>query len=193
VPRASAPSAAATTLALADVPLPPDITLNDPGVGPVQMIQPTLLMRRYWQAGTSPPQAQAAPAARPLRAAAPEVEAPPLPTQADPAVTAPAVAVTRGGVLAAPLRRELDRLADRLEQDSWSPVEEAAFAAAVSVSVGYVALNLRNLYLLGTVLLSTPFWRQFDPAAVLDSWEACGRAPEPFDADDEEQLHAILD
>jgi hypothetical protein len=193
VPRASAPSTAAATLALADVPLPSDVIFNDPDAAAAPRIQPVLLMRRFLQAGTSPPQAQIPPAAVPLRAAAPEVEAPPLPTQTDQAVAAPAVAVTRGGVLAAPLRRELDRLADRLEQDSWSPVEEVTFAAAVSVSVGYVALNVRSLYLLGTVLLSTPFWRQFDPAAVLDSWEACGREPEPFDADDEEQLHAILD
>jgi hypothetical protein len=99
--------------------------------------------------------------------------------------------VGRGGVLAGPLQRNLDRLAERLEAESWSPVEEATLAAAVGVSVGYVALNIRNLYLLGTVLLSTPLWRQFDPGAVLDGWEAGGRGAAGVE-DDEEELRPIL-
>ncbi len=94
------------------------------------------------------------------------------------------------GAIPAPVLRELDRLAERVEQESWSPAEEAAVVAAVSVSVGYVALNIRNLYLLGTVLLSTPLWRQFDPQAVLDGWERDLLAGD-FE-DEEEGLRPIL-
>ena len=41
----------------------------------------------------------------------------------------------------------------------------------------------------------TPLWRQFDPLAVLDTWDADGRPRSPLaaeDRDDEEELRPIL-
>jgi hypothetical protein len=92
------------------------------------------------------------------------------------------------------LWNQLDRLGEPLDTDPWSPAEEATFAALVTVSAGYVALNIRSLYLLATVFLSKPLWRQFDVDALLESWEEGGKqALLGSDDDDENELYPILD
>jgi hypothetical protein len=92
------------------------------------------------------------------------------------------------------LWRDFDELSKPLEGGSWSSGEDAFFTAAVTVSVGYVALNIRSLYLLASVLLAKPLWQQFDVEAVLESWEAGGReAVLGEDDDDEKDLKPILD
>jgi hypothetical protein len=92
------------------------------------------------------------------------------------------------------LWNDYDRLALPLGTDPWSPADELAFTAAVTVSVGYVALNIRSLYLLASVFLSKPLWRQFDVEAVLDSWEEDDKQALPGheDEDDEQELSPLL-
>jgi hypothetical protein len=94
------------------------------------------------------------------------------------------------------LWQQLDQFRDQLDAESWSPAANAAVVTTVTVSVGYVIVNVRNLYLLASLLLTTPLWRQVDPLAVLDAWDEQGRsgASGPAeDRDDEEELRPILD
>jgi hypothetical protein len=95
----------------------------------------------------------------------------------------------------AALWRQLDRFSEQVDSEAWSFLRDPAVVTTVTVSVGYVILNIRNLYLLTSVLLATPLWRQLDPLAVLDVWEANGKggaAGTAEDREEEEELRPIL-
>jgi hypothetical protein len=96
----------------------------------------------------------------------------------------------RGGLL----WRQLDRFRERVDADAWSFLTDPAVVTTVTVSVGYVILNVRTLYLFTSVLLTTPLWRQLDPLAVLEVWEANGKGGPAGTAEDreEEELRPIL-
>jgi hypothetical protein len=60
--------------------------------------------------------------------------------------------------------------------------------------VGYVLLNLRNLYLLAGMLLSRPLWGPMDPLALLDVWtDRKGRFLFDSKDDEEMELEPIID
>jgi len=88
----------------------------------------------------------------------------------------------------------VDRIADQFDSQGWSPVTDTAVVATVTVSVGYVLLNFRNLYLMASLLLATPLWRQFDPLDVLEAWEKSGKKGPAAASDDEDEqdLRPIL-
>ena len=66
--------------------------------------------------------------------------------------------------------------------------------AHVLGSPGYVAVNIRSLYLLATVFLSKPLWRQWDVETVLNSWDANKKAGGARnDEDEERELDRLLD
>src|SRR5262249_28858921 len=92
------------------------------------------------------------------------------------------------------LWNELDSLARQLDPEGAVPLGTAATAAGVTLSVGYVVWNLRNLYLVGSALLTLPLWRQFHPLAVLDVWDGSGQRLPGFadDEDEEETLRPVL-
>jgi hypothetical protein len=112
-------------------------------------------------------------------------------TAAPDSVAPPQLWRPRGGVL----WRQLDQFREQVDGDAWSFLTDPAVVTTVTVSVGYVILNVRTLYLFTSVLLTTPLWRQLDPLAVLEVWEANGKggpAGAAEDREEEEELRPIL-
>jgi hypothetical protein len=91
--------------------------------------------------------------------------------------------------------QELDAFREQVDTEAWSLLTDPAVVTTVTVSVGYVIMNVRNLYFLASVLVTMPLWRRFDPLAVLDVWDDQRRARpagRTEEKDDEEQLQPIL-
>jgi hypothetical protein len=71
----------------------------------------------------------------------------------------------------------LDRMEEAMDVAPASRSRQAALAATLSlmVSVGFVVWKLYTNYLLATAAAGTPLWKrtaqQFDPLAILESWE----------------------
>jgi hypothetical protein len=105
---------------------------------------------------------------------------------------------TRGPRLTLPLQlydrleEEMEQMARAFQPDDWT--RSMVVTLTTGLSVGYVALSLRHLYLLASVLLSRPLWNSIDPLNVLDSWTTEeGRLLLGAGADDEEEeLESVL-
>jgi hypothetical protein len=94
------------------------------------------------------------------------------------------------------LRGALDEIAEQM-QETPQPVRLWALVAGGSLSAAYVLWNVRALYALLSLVLTTPLWRQYDVLAVLDAWDKDGRKrpgrPGGRDNDDDDEaLRPIL-
>jgi hypothetical protein len=92
------------------------------------------------------------------------------------------------------LWEKLDAMAQQMSGADLFQAEAVAIASGLIVSVGYVVWTQRTCYLLVSVLMSTPLWREFDPLAVLDFQEKGSRAGKRRRGDgDKAPLLSLLD
>jgi VCBS repeat-containing protein len=71
------------------------------------------------------------------------------------------------------LFNHLDVLTEQIQSQTGQRRAQTMVAAGVATTAatGYVLWNLRNFYLLASLLTARPIWRQLDPLAILDVWD----------------------